>query len=61
MYEVTFKIKPLEIVQFNYEVASDVDELTQEHVSEVIASNEGMVCWTSAATSSSRPGIERTN
>jgi FAD/FMN-containing dehydrogenase len=45
VYEVTFKIKPLEIVEFKYEVL-DVGAVTQDHVSEVIASNEGMVCWT---------------
>ena len=45
VYEVTFKIKPLEIVEFKYDVL-DVGAVTQDHVSEVIASNEGMVCWT---------------
>ena len=45
VYEVTFKIKPLEIIQFNYEIL-DVESVTQEHVSEVIASNDCMVCWT---------------
>src|SRR6185369_11881746 len=45
VYEVTFKIKPLEIIEFNYEVL-DVAEITQGHISEVIASNECMVCWT---------------
>jgi len=45
VYEVTFKIKPLEIIRFNYEVL-DVAAVTQDHVSEVIASNQCMVCWT---------------
>src|SRR5580765_6572712 len=45
VYEVTFRIKPLEIVRFNYEVL-DVAAVTQDHISEVIASNECMVCWT---------------
>ena len=45
VYEVTFRIKPLEIVRFDYEVL-DVAAVTQDHVSEVIASNECMVCWT---------------
>jgi FAD/FMN-containing dehydrogenase len=45
VYEVTFKIKPLEIVRFNYEVL-DVASVTQDHVSQVIASNDAMVCWT---------------
>jgi FAD/FMN-containing dehydrogenase len=45
VYEVTFKIKPLEIVRFDYDVL-DLASLTQDHVSEVIASNQCMVCWT---------------
>ena len=45
VYEVTFKVKPLEIVKFDYHV-HDVDALTEAQVSEVIASNESMVCWT---------------
>jgi FAD/FMN-containing dehydrogenase len=45
VYEVSFKIKPLEIVRFDYEVL-DVAAVTQDHVSQVIASNECMVCWT---------------
>jgi FAD/FMN-containing dehydrogenase len=45
VYEVTFKIKPLEIVRFDYHV-HDVDALTQEAISQVIASNDAMVCWT---------------
>jgi len=45
VYEVTFKIKPLEIVRFNYHV-HDVASLTQEQVSDAIASNDSMVCWT---------------
>jgi len=45
VYEVTFSIKPLEIIRFNYEVL-DVGRVTQNHISEVIASNDSMVCWT---------------
>jgi FAD/FMN-containing dehydrogenase len=45
VYEVTFKVKPLEIIRFDYHV-HDVDELTQDRISEVIASNDSMVCWT---------------
>src|SRR5262249_23599209 len=45
VYEVTFKIKPLEIVRFDYR-AFDVGSLTQDVVSQIIASNEAMVCWT---------------
>jgi FAD/FMN-containing dehydrogenase len=45
VYEVTFQIKPLEIIRFDYRVF-DVESLTQDQVSEAIASNEAMVCWT---------------
>ena len=45
VYEVTFRIKPLEIVRFDYHV-HDVDALTQDAISKVIASNDAMVCWT---------------
>jgi FAD/FMN-containing dehydrogenase len=45
VYEVTFKIKPLEIVRFDYHV-HDVGALTQEAISKVIAANDAMVCWT---------------
>jgi FAD/FMN-containing dehydrogenase len=45
VYEVTFKIKPLEIVRFDYDVL-DVAAVTQDHISQVIASNQCMVCWT---------------
>lgn len=45
MYEVTFRIKPLEIVKFAYHV-HDVDALTQDQVEKAIASNDSMVCWT---------------
>jgi FAD/FMN-containing dehydrogenase len=49
VYEVTFKIKPLELVRFNY-LVFDVNELTQEKVSEIIAHNESIVCWTVGRT-----------
>jgi len=45
VYEVTFKIKPLEIIRLDYRTF-DVDTLTQDAVSDVIATNEAMVCWT---------------
>jgi FAD/FMN-containing dehydrogenase len=49
VYEVTLKIKPLEIVRFNYELY-DIDDLTQDKVSEIIAANESIVCWTVGRT-----------
>jgi FAD/FMN-containing dehydrogenase len=45
VYEVTIKLKPLEIIKFDYQV-HDVATLTQDQVSEAIASNESIVCWT---------------
>ena len=45
VYEVTFKLKPLEIIRFNYDV-HDVGDLTQELVERTLAGNQTMVCWT---------------
>jgi FAD/FMN-containing dehydrogenase len=45
VYEVTFKIKPLEIVKFDYHIHK-VDELTDEIIAKAIASNQAMVMWT---------------
>lgn len=45
IYEVTFRIKALEIVRFNYDI-HEVSDLTQAQVSRVISSNQCMVCWT---------------
>jgi FAD/FMN-containing dehydrogenase len=49
VYEVTFKIKPLEVVRLNYFVY-DVNDLSQEQVSDIIAQNESLVCWTVGRT-----------
>jgi FAD/FMN-containing dehydrogenase len=49
VYEVTLKIKPLEVVRFNYFI-HDVDDLTQDQVSQIIANNESIVCWTVGRT-----------
>jgi hypothetical protein len=45
LYEVTFKLKPLEIIRFNYDV-HDVEDLTTELVERTLASCQSMVCWT---------------
>jgi FAD/FMN-containing dehydrogenase len=45
IYEVTLRIKPLEIVKFDYEILQ-VADLTQAHISRVIANNQCMVTWT---------------
>jgi FAD/FMN-containing dehydrogenase len=45
VYEVTFRIKPIEMIRFDYHV-HDAGSLTQDAISKVIASNDSMVCWT---------------
>ena len=45
VYEVTFTLKPLEIIRFNYDVHK-VEELTDSIVKKAIASNQSMVLWT---------------
>jgi FAD/FMN-containing dehydrogenase len=45
VYEVTFKIKPLEIIRFDYDV-HDVEDLKDSTIKKAIASNQCIVCWT---------------
>jgi len=45
LYEVTFRIKPLEIIRFNYDV-HDVEDLTDSTIKKAIATNQSMVLWT---------------
>ena len=45
VYEVTFKIKPLEIIKFDYAIHK-VDELTDDIIASAIASNQSFVMWT---------------
>jgi FAD/FMN-containing dehydrogenase len=45
IYEVTLRIKPLEIVKFNYDIHPTAD-LTQQMIDQVIATNQCVVCWT---------------
>ena len=47
VYEVTFRIKPLEIIRFTYDVYA-VKELTEDIIAKAIASNQTMVMWTIA-------------
>jgi FAD/FMN-containing dehydrogenase len=49
IYEVTFKIKPLEIVHFDYRL-HDVDSLTQADVDAEINRHRDTVCWTVGRT-----------
>ena len=45
VYEVTFKIKPLEIISFDYDV-HDVEDLTDSIIKKAISSNQSIVMWT---------------
>ena len=45
VYEVTFRIKPLEAIRFTY-LPRQISRLTQKEVDAIIASSEGLVCWT---------------
>jgi len=45
VYEVTFRIKPLEIIQFTYEVHA-IKDVTQDVIEQAIAANQTMVMWT---------------
>ena len=49
VYEVTFRIKPLEIVRFDYHV-HDRGELTEQRLAELMASSQSLVCWTIGRT-----------
>jgi FAD/FMN-containing dehydrogenase len=49
VYEVTLRVKPLEIVKFDYEV-HDALTLRADHVDGVVAANQAMVCWTIGRT-----------
>jgi FAD/FMN-containing dehydrogenase len=45
IYEVTFRIKPLEAIHFSY-LPRPIDELTEQEVDHIIDSSEGLTCWT---------------
>ena len=45
VYEVTFRIKPIEIIRFTYDVY-EVEGLTDDVIAKAIASNQTMVMWT---------------
>ena len=49
IYEVTFRVKPIEAVHFTY-LPRPVDELTQREVDDLIDDAEGLVCWTVGRT-----------
>jgi len=45
VYEVTFKLKPIEIISFNYDV-HDVEDLKDSIIKKAISSNQSIVLWT---------------
>ncbi len=50
VYEVTFRIKPVEALHFTY-LPRPVEELTQAEVDDLLEKSEGIVCWTVGRTS----------
>jgi FAD/FMN-containing dehydrogenase len=49
VYEVTFRIKPVEAVHFTY-LPRPIDELTQSEVDQILDTSEGLICWTIGRT-----------
>jgi FAD/FMN-containing dehydrogenase len=49
VYEVTLRIKPIEVLHFTY-TPRPVDELTQTEVDELLDTSEGLICWTLGRT-----------
>jgi UDP-N-acetylenolpyruvoylglucosamine reductase len=45
IYEVTFKLEPLEAIRLTY-LPRNVANLTEKEVAEVIDNNQGVICWT---------------
>ena len=45
IYEVTFRVKPIEEIHFNY-TPRPISELTDEEVADFMDNSEGLVCWT---------------
>src|SRR5262249_52430416 len=50
IYEVTLRVKPIEIAQFTY-LPRPVAELTEAEVQGIIGRSDGLVCWTLGRTS----------
>ena len=45
VYEVTFRIKPLEAIAFHY-LPRPIKDLTENEVDEIIDASSGLICWT---------------
>jgi hypothetical protein len=49
VYEVTFRVKPIEALHFSY-LPRPVAELKQEEVDNLMDTSEGLICWTVGRT-----------
>jgi FAD binding domain-containing protein/D-arabinono-1,4-lactone oxidase len=49
VYEVTFRMKPIEAVHFTY-LPRPIDDLTQTEVDHILDTSEGLICWTVGRT-----------
>ncbi len=49
VYEVTFRIKPIEALHFTY-LPRPIGELTQAEVDSLLDKSEGLICWTVGKT-----------
>ena len=49
IYEVSFRIKPIEVLHFSY-LPRPVDELTEVEVENILDTSEGLICWTVGRT-----------
>jgi len=49
IYEVTFRIKPLEAIQFSY-LPRPIKDLTDKEVDRIIDASRGLICWTVGGT-----------
>jgi FAD/FMN-containing dehydrogenase len=45
IYEVTFRIKPLEAIHFSY-LPRPIKDLTENEVDRIIDASQGLICWT---------------
>ncbi len=45
VYEVTFRIKPMEAIHFSY-LPRQIEDLTDDEVNRIIDGSKGLICWT---------------
>ena len=50
VYEVTFRIKPLQAIALTY-LSRPTAQLNQKEVDQIVANSEGLICWTVGDTS----------